>query len=248
MIDIHAHIMPGIDDGAATMEEAIQMLKIAAENGVYAIVATPHCNMEGLYENYFDDDYYALYKRLEAEAAKENIPVQIIPGMEVYASENVLELLQQGKIITIGGSRYLLIEFGMQKDLALINFLIDELLAMGYIPVIAHPERYPYVQKTPQLAANWLKQGCLLQLDAGSVLGSFGRQAKNTAIYMLERNMVSFVASDAHGERHRTADLSTVFDFLCSNFSLDLAIMLLEDNPAKVIYNHDFSEMKLMLG
>ena len=248
MIDIHAHIMPGIDDGAASMAETLVMLRTAAENGVHTIVATPHCNAENFYENYYDKYYMALFDKLVAEAEAENIPVKILPGMEVFADENILELVKQGRVITLGGSRYILIEFGMEKDLALINFITDELLAMGYVPIIAHPERYPYVQRAPHMAGKWLKSGCLLQANKGSILGAFGRHAQNAALYMLEHNMISFIASDAHGALHRTTVLSGVFDFICSNYSLEMAYMLLEDNPAKLIENRELSELKLMLG
>lgn len=246
MIDIHAHIMPGIDDGAESLTEALMMLRTAAENGVHTIVATPHCNMQDFCENYYDDYYMALFDRLVAEAAAENIPVKILQGMEVYASENIPKLLKQGSIIPLGDSRYILIEFGMEKDLALIDFISDELPAMGYVPIIAHPERYPYLQRAPHMAAKWLKAGCLLQVNKGSILGTFGRHTQKTALYLLEHNMISFIASDAHGALRRTTDLSGVFDFLCSNFSLEIAYMLLEDNPARLIDDRDFSKLKLM--
>jgi len=248
MIDIHAHIMPGIDDGAANLTESLMMLRAAAEHGVHTIVATPHCNTEDFYENYYDEYYMALFDKLVAEAKAENIPVKILPGMEVYASENILELVKQGRIITLGGSRYILIEFGMEKDLALIDFITDELLALGFVPVIAHPERYPYVQRAPQMAGKWLKAGCLIQANKGSILGAFGRYVQNTALYLLKHNMISFIASDAHGVLQRTTDLSGVFDFLCSNFSLEMAYMLLKDNPARLIENRELSELKLKLG
>jgi len=244
MIDIHAHILPGIDDGASNFAEAMRMLQTAAESGVHTIVATPHCNIHGMYENYYGKEYINLFKELSVEAARENIEIKIVPGMEVYASENILELIQDGRIITINGSRYILIEFGFKKDLALSNFVISELLALGYIPIVAHPERYPYVQKAPHLAWHWQNQGCLLQLDKGSLMGEYGKQAKNTAIYLLNHNMVSLIASDAHGANQRSADMSAVYDFLCSNFSLELAYRLMEQNPRKVIYDHEFAELK----
>jgi protein-tyrosine phosphatase len=248
MIDIHAHIMPGIDDGAETMREAIHMLRTASEKGVHTIAVTPHCNIEGLYENYYDECFFDRFHKLEAEIVKEKIAVKIVPGMEVYASEEVPELLQKGRIITLNGSRYLLIEFGNQKDLPLINFVINELVALGYIPIIAHPERYPYVHKIPVMASQWLEKGCLLQVNKGSILGSFGRHARNTAIYMLKHNMVSFIASDAHSSLMRNTDMSAVYDFIRNNYSEETAHMLLEVNPGKVIYNHDFAEQRLMLN
>jgi len=248
MIDIHSHIMPGIDDGASNMAEAIGMLRIASESGVHTIVATPHCNVEGLYENYYNDDYFILFQKLKLEAAKEKIPIEILPGMEVYASEEVPALLKEGKIMTINGSRYILIEFGNQKDLALINFVIDELTNLGCVPIIAHPERYSYVQKSPLIAASWIKRGCLIQVNKGSILGSFGNHAKNTAIYMLRQGMVSIIASDAHGSLIRTTDMSAVYDYIWNNFSEEMAYTLMEQNPYKVIHNLDIIEQKLILN
>jgi protein-tyrosine phosphatase len=247
MIDIHAHIMPGIDDGASSMREAIHMLRIAADNGVHTIAATPHCNVEELYENYYDEKYFTLLNRLKAEAANEKIPINIVSGMETYATEELPMLLKKGKVITINHSRYLLLEFGYRKDLGLIEFIINELTELGYIPIIAHPERYPYIQKAPNMAEQWIKKGCLLQLNKGSLLGSFGRHVKKTAMYMLKHNMIYLIASDAHSSLMRNTDLSAVYKLLSDSFSEDMAHKLMEENPYKIIYNHDITEHKLML-
>lgn len=248
MIDIHAHILPGIDDGPKTIREAIHMLRIASEKGVHTIAATAHCNIDDLYGNFYHEKYYSIFKELEAEIASEKIPVKIVAGTEVYASEELPALLKMGKIISLNKSRYILLEFGNHKDLALISFVISELISLGYIPIIAHPERYPYVQKEPHLAGLWLKQGCLLQLNRESILGTFGKLAKNTAIYLLKRNMASFIASDAHDPFMRTTDLSAAYNFISDYFSENMAYLLMEENPGKVMCNHDFYGSKAYAG
>lgn len=239
MIDIHAHIMPGIDDGARTMREAIHMLKTAADKGVHTIAATAHCNLIELYENYYDENYVTLLNELKAEAAYEKIPINIVSGMEVYATEELPLLIKQGRVIGLNGTRYLLLEFGPARDPALMYFVIDELKSLGYVPIIAHPERYPYIHRALHMAKEWIKMGCLLQLNKGSLLGSFGREVKKTAMYMLKQNMVSVIASDAHSPIIRNTDMTAVYQLLSENFSEDLAHQLTEDNPYRIIQNLD---------
>lgn len=236
MIDIHTHILPGVDDGATTMEEALDMAKHAVESGIHTLVVTPHCNRQGI-ENFNDSVLEDKFHYFQYRIQKENIPLKILYGMEVYGTEEVPTLLKRGKLASINNSRYLLIEFDFLKDLSLVDYVLNEVLDQGYVPIIAHPERYPFVQKHPDIVYEWMVQGCTLQINKGSILGSFGNRARDTSFFLLERGLASFVASDAHNCLHRNVDMRKVRNMVASHFSSEYADCLLEANPMRVIQN-----------
>lgn len=235
MIDIHTHILPGIDDGSESMEDSILMAKMAAKSGVHTLIVTPHCNMEDTFDNYYGDVLEARFQAFVEAVKQEELPLQVFLGMEVFGTEEVPELLRKGKLITLNHSRYLLMEFAFHEDLTLAEFLITEIADQGYHPIIAHPERYPYVQKHPDIVNDWLERGCSIQVNKGSILGSFGRMARDTALALLEHNLVSLVASDAHSPLRRTTDLSEVYHFIRNYYSEDYADLLLEENPKRIV-------------
>lgn len=235
MIDIHTHILPSMDDGSKSIEESIQMAKIAAESGVHTLVATPHCNIEGRFDNYYNEVFEERFQAFAKAVQEEQIPLQVMPGMEVFATEEVPELLKEGKLITLNHSRYLLMEFSFREDLSLTQFLINEVTSQGCHPIIAHPERYPYVQRHPEMVYEWLERGCFLQVNKGSILGSFGSRPRITSLILLEHNLVSFIASDAHSSIHRTTSLSEVSHIISNYFSKEYADIIMEENPKRVV-------------
>jgi protein-tyrosine phosphatase len=244
MIDLHTHILPETDDGSESIEDSVRMAKLAVESGVHTLIVTPHCNVKDTFDNYYDEALEQRFQAFSKALRKEELPLTVVLGMEVFGTEEVPELLWKGKLITLNHSRYLLIEFGFREDLPLVDFLINEITDQGYCPIIAHPERYPFVQRNPYLVYDWLERGCSLQVNKGSILGSFGRSIKNTSMILLEHNLVSFVASDAHGPHRRTTDLSGVRIFLEDNFTKEYADLLLEDNPRCVIENRELADLQ----
>lgn len=243
MIDLHTHILPGIDDGSQTMEDSIKMARIAFESGVHTLVVTPHSNREGIFDNYYDDSFVDRFIDLEIAIAKEQIPIKLELGMEVYGSEEVPYLLQEGKLISLNYTRYLLMEFSFQEDVALMEYLIYEITHQGYTPIIAHPERYPFVQRNPRTINRWIAQGCIIQVNKGSILGSFGYRARDTALYLLDHNLVSLIASDAHSPIRRTTEMSQIYSFISSKYTACYAELLLEENPKCIIENKDLIEL-----
>lgn len=239
MIDIHAHILPGIDDGAPDMDTALAMAEMALESGVTAIVATPHCNMPGRFENYWDYSLHGKIKAFQQALHKAGIKLSIISGMEVFGTPDTPELLREGKLTTLGGSRYLLIEFPFDSYAQQATEILRAILAMGYRPVVAHPERYRYAQENPPLLNHWLNIGCLMQLNKGSLLGRFGRAAQTLALSMLNRGFAIAVASDAHSSSVRTTWMLDMWEFLCEEYSEYTARQLLEDNPRRILYNEE---------
>ena len=142
MIDIHAHILPGLDDGSDSPETSLMMAYAAVESGVTAIIATPHCNQRGLYENYASPELTGRLERLRGEIKAAGIPLEVYQGMEVFGTRDVPRLLREGKLLTLNGSRYLLIEFAFREDPLYMDRLVHAILEDGVIPIVAHPERY----------------------------------------------------------------------------------------------------------
>lgn len=244
MIDIHAHILPGIDDGAADMNHALEMTALAVESGVTILVATPHSSAYGHRKNHWDQELMQRVLAFRAALEKEKIPLKIAPGMEIFGTEEVPALLKQRKMIGLNGSNYPLIEFAFTNYAAKATEILEEVLALGMRPVIAHPERYDYVQRDPSLLNLWVEMGCLLQINKGSLQGSFGRNEKYLALELLKRNFVFAVASDAHSPSVRTTWMRDIETMLKEDFSEDIANKLLYSNPLKLLKNETIHEVK----
>ena len=213
MIDIHSHIISGIDDGSKNTEMTIKMLEMAEESGTTDIVATPHF-MRGRFEVTYKEviDEVENLKKL----AKENsININIYSGQEVYYSRNILEYYNQGMIGTINNTRYMLIEFPMLEfNIEEAINTLYELQIRGIVPIIAHPERYKQFIKNPSQINLLIKEGMLFQVNAGSINGDFGRDVKKTAIKYLNNNIYSFIGSDAHRDKGRNTDIKNVIEIL----------------------------------
>ncbi|MDR0889424.1 MAG: hypothetical protein LBM28_02110 [Oscillospiraceae bacterium] len=236
MVDLHCHIIPGIDDGAQSAGMACRMAEKALRSGVDTIVATPHCNLSATIGNYRGRRYTEAFEMFRALLRQRGIPIKILPGAEIYArSSNLKWLLQQDKLITLNRSRYLLTEFSFNSSGAHIQSLLRIIAKHGLTPVIAHPERYEAVQRSPQLVANWFSQGCIIQLNKGSLLGLLGNSPQLTALHLLEHGLAHVIASDAHDLERRTAGLSSLLPLLeryCAGEYVDL---LLRTNPTRII-------------
>lgn len=237
MYDIHCHILPGLDDGSDNIEESVIMAKLAAEHGTKAIIATPHSNIPNSFQNQFSKTYEEKIQELNARLQADNVPVRILPGHEIFAHGDFLQQIKNGQLITLNNSVYPLIEFDFYKHPRTVFPKLEQLLAEGYVPIVAHPERYEFIQYDDE-AAEYIKEiGCLIQLNKGSVTGNFGRSAQVAAHSILERQLADFVASDAHSPYMRTPRLEKAHEMIGEIYSYDYAQLLLCDNPLKVIQN-----------
>lgn len=235
MIDIHTHILPGMDDGARNLCETLEMIDLAAKSGVTAMVATPHCNIPGEYENYFGEQYIAVMEEVRDAVHKEGIPVNILPGAEVFGTADLPKLLKDGKIMTLNQSKYLLMEFKFDEDPEFVQRLLEEISELNAVPVIAHAERYKFVQRNPEIVAGWRKKGYPVQINKGSFLGKFGRKAKKAAYFLLNEHLVSVVASDAHGAGIRTPYMRDVYgELLMREYPEIYLNMLFKENPRRI--------------
>lgn len=237
MIDIHAHILPGLDDGAEDMYETLEMAKMAVDSGLTAVVATPHCNIPGMYDNYFGKEYVHTFRRTQQRLEEEGIPLTLCMGMEVFVTPDVNKLAAEKKIITLNGSRYMLVEFDFGEEAGYVQEMLEKIKACGIYPIIAHPERYGLVQKRPELVYQWCKQGYLVQVNKGSLLGRFGRRAQATARKLLSHNLVTTIASDAHGFFERTPWMLEVYDKLSGKYPEKYLKVLFEENPKRICQN-----------
>lgn len=234
MIDIHTHILPGVDDGSPRTAESLEMLRLAEASGVETVIATPHSNLPGVYANYNGEWLQASFDRLIRRAEEEEIPVRILRGMEVYATEDLPELLKAGRVLTLNDSRYVLMEFDFHEQANWCTRMLEGVLEAGYTPIVAHPERYYAVWQEPWCVYPWLEMGAHVQLTRGSILGKFGREAKRAADYLLQHNLVACIASDAHGSRNRIPEMDDILRYITAKYSPEYADMLLTENPAKI--------------
>ena len=235
MIDIHSHILPGVDDGSEDLSTSLEMLRMAAESGVEAIVATPHCNIPGEFDNYADEKLLRAFEVLREEAKSNGIPVKILSGMEVFTTEELPQLVLKKQVWTLNHTRYLLMEFGFDEDPDFCEEILEELKKLGIRPVIAHPERYYFLQYDPQIAYEWCTSGCALQLNKGSLLGSFGEEARHTSHALLRHNLAACVASDAHGTYQRNPDMQDARQYVDRMYSPEYGHLLFEVNPRRIL-------------
>lgn len=204
MFDIHCHMMPAVDDGADSLEAACAMARAAAEDGVRAVILTPHCSVPGARFHLLPEQILDRTAQFQAELIERNIPLDILPGAEVLATPDFPSLFARGEYLTLNRSRYFLVEFVFEEDPAFTLYIVETIANAGLIPVIAHPERYRFVHRAPDLVQDWRRLGALLQVNKGSLSGRFGEDARYTATRLLTGRRASLIASDAHGVSQRT--------------------------------------------
>lgn len=235
MIDIHAHILPTVDDGSYSVEESLRMIKMAEASGVSAIVATPHCNIPGSFKNYVSEELEERLRLLRQTVKDAGISVQVIRGMEVFATRQTPQLLEDGKVWTLNDTKYFLTEFAFHEDPEFCMMILEDCHDAGFIPVIAHPERYYFVQRNPQIVYEWFCQGYGIQINKGSLLGKFGRSAYEMAQLLLQHGVVSCVSSDAHSSSQRTPHMLEVKRFLDEYYGTDYRKLVTEINPRRIL-------------
>ena len=245
MIDIHAHILPGMDDGAEDTHESLEMARMAVDSGVTAIVATPHCNFPGVYDNYFDKNYEETFRWIKKSLKDAGIPLKLYAGMEVFVTPDVPKLIADGKLLTINGGRYMLVEFAFDEEPDYVDKMLARIVECGVCPVIAHPERYEFIQDKPLIAQQWKDRGYLMQANKGSFIGRFGRRARHLAYRLLGGNLLSVIASDCHGPYRRTPFLLETYEELSESYSKKQLKILFEENPMRICLNQRPVEEKV---
>ena len=230
-IDIHSHILPGLDDGSKDMEQSLAMLQIAREQGIETIVATPH-HMPG--KGRPDRQrVQEVLMRLQDAAQERGIPVRLCRGCEYYFREEVLELLEAGEGITLGSSDCVLVEFNVLAETRYIQNAVRAIRGLGYYPVIAHVERYESLIGDMELLAGMRKMGAYLQVNASSVLGENGRKIREKVKKLLKYRLVDVIGTDAHSDRRRGPYLRECAEYLYKKYPSDYADSLLYGTAGK---------------
>lgn len=236
MIDIHSHILPFVDDGADSVSDAIEMLKMAHYASTSAIVLTPHSN---LYTNELNlkMEIEQIFNAFKAKLEYDNVDIDVYLGAEVFGNEKAVELAKTHELLTINNSRFMLVEFDFYATSNYISDILRQLSKLGYVPIVAHPERYECVKKRLNTALDFMNSGALLQANKGSFVGDFGVGARETAFELVNHRLVQFVASDAHNVSDRNTDMELSFDIVREEFDDKIARKLFEINPTAVIEN-----------
>jgi protein-tyrosine phosphatase len=234
LIDLHAHIVPGVDDGAKSDEESLKMLQIAGSDGIGTIVATPH--VLSIHNRVKDIEKIIAATREFLERVKRPpLDLQVLQGAEVFLTTDIMKHLKQyGQFLALNGGSYFLLEFPFEFIFPGTWDFIFNILTEGWIPIIVHPERNKVIQRNPGTLYDWVKTGALVQLNAGSLKGTFGEEARATALHLLHHNLVHVIASDAHSPGLRAPGLSFVRDVL-ANRGIEIAHLLLYSIPRSIL-------------
>lgn len=229
MIDLHCHILPGVDDGPADTDQALAMARIAAQDGISTIIATPHIS------DAFQDakEIYSRTKNLNQALKQQGIPITVYPGAELPSH---FDLAVWGDY-TINNSKYILIEFPHSHFPSAASRLLREGLNHSFCPIIAHPERNPDVMRNPNLLEPLITMGVKIQITAESIAGSFGPDIQQCALYLLRRSMVHFIATDGHPMPNRHPRLSAGLKTAEKILGAGKGDPLVRSNPAAVLAN-----------
>lgn len=242
MIDLHCHILPGVDDGARGFAEAAAMCRLAAEDGCEAMIATPH-QRRGEWWNADRGQLAALADQLQREVGP---GFRVHLGGEIHVDSGLLEEIEKlpagGGVLPLAGSRYLLIEFDSAGTEAEAADLIHELVVAGWRPVIAHPEFIPWLAPDLQRVARLVALGAVTQVTAMSVTGAFGRRPQSDTWALLDAGLVHFLASDSHDTRRRPPGLRRAYDIIADRWGERTARRLAADNPRAVVENRPLPE------
>lgn len=234
MIDIHCHILPGIDDGPSELSDSLKMASIAVDDGITHIVATPHVKGDIHSPDFLDKQVREFNQTLQGK----NSSLQVLRGADVSS-------ILPPKVLayyTINNGPYFLLEFPHSHLPRNANEIVFKILLAGLRPIITHPERNPSIVRDPELLFRLVDAGCLVQVTAGSLTGNFGADSRDCAAYLLKKNRVHFLATDAHSPTHRRPVLSPAVKEAAAIIGTSAALDLVTTNPSAVIAGRPIDE------
>lgn len=235
MIDIHTHILPNIDDGSKSIEETFNLIKEAKSVGFDSIVLTSHY-MEGYYETNSPEREVWLNAIKENVEAK-NIDVKLYLGNEIYMSENIIKLLEEGKATTMNNTSYVLFEMPLNAEPLNLYDVIYEMQQYKIVPILAHPERYSFVQQEPELIYDLIEKGVLMQANYGSIIGQYGSKAQMIVKKFFENNMIHMLGSDVHRQKTIYPKIPEILEEISSIIGEEKLRELTTTNPSLVLQN-----------
>ena len=229
LIDIHNHILNGIDDGASNLEESIAMANIASMDGIDVIVTTPHDR--DVLDRHSIDKLVTIKETLELSLKQHNVPLKLIIGMENHMELNLIERVKHGRSLPIEGTNYILVELPFDFYPYYTNEVLNSIQNMGLLPIIVHPERNVAIQTDISLVHSLIRAGFFIQVDSGSIEGSFGNLSAITSKNLLKHRLVDFIATDAHSSQGTRIPIISR--------SVDIAATLIGDNEAQNLVNRN---------
>ncbi len=241
MIDIHSHILPGIDDGAKDLEGSIEMARKAVQEGIHTIIATPHHKNEK-FENP-KQDILPLVEQLNRRLQEENINLNILPGQEVRIFGELLEDYEKGTILPLASSSYLFIEFPSDSVPRYTEKLIYDIQLTGFQPIIVHPERNAELMERPEKLYRLVKNGAATQLTAASIAGYFGKNIQKFTGQIIEANLAHFIASDAHNITTRAFKMKEAYDFIEKKYGSQMVYYFMENAELLIDQKAIFKEI-----
>lgn len=233
MIDIHCHILPGIDDGAKDIEESLEMARLAVNEGITKIINTSHYHPDFDYEK--GEILIERAKDFNNILKENNIDLEILIGNELYYSSDLLEYIDSKEFYTLNNSRYLLIEFSQSNFPKNIVDIVYELKIRGYIPILAHVERYIQVKENPNIIYECINEGALIQINSNTVVSKNSKEASKVCKILLDNNMVHFIATDAHNTNRRKPAIKDSYNYIINNYGKYKADKLFKLNQELVI-------------
>jgi protein-tyrosine phosphatase len=235
VIDLHNHLLPGIDDGAKAVEETLEFLRMARRDGVRTVVATPHMK-PGVYDNRREGILEQVALVRAAQKGDEADGVELLPGAEVFFTADVVDRARRGELMTVADrGRYVLLELPYQQVPMRVDETIFQLRLVGLTPIMAHPERVAYYLEDIERVAASVRLGALTQVTGSSITGLFGSKARDFAFRMLDRNLVHVVSSDSHDVRYRPPLLSPAAEVLRRRMGDEAAHRMLEGIPRDIL-------------
>ncbi|MFB5193657.1 tyrosine-protein phosphatase [Neobacillus sp. KR4-4] len=241
MVDLHSHILPGIDDGARDLSESVNMAKKAVEQGIHTIVATPH-HLNNRYENP-KQTIIDRVRELNKALLEEKIDLNVLPGQETRIYGEMVEGYEIGEILPIDNTQYVLVEFSSGHVPRYTEKLFYDLQTKGLIPVIVHPERNQEIIERPEVLYQLVKKGALSQVTASSICGDFGKKIKNFSMQLIDANLTHFIASDAHNTSNRTFKMREAFEMIQTKYGTDLVYLFQENAELVIEGSHVYKEV-----
>ncbi|MBI5586564.1 MAG: capsular biosynthesis protein [Deltaproteobacteria bacterium] len=233
MIDLHCHLLPGVDDGAKDLEESLAMARLAVNDGIRAIVATPHVR-NGLY-HHTREELEERFIRLKEYLQVQGLPLTLYLGADIHLSPGLIQHLERQELPSINNRRYLLLELPSFALPSALQEILFKLRAKGFIPVVTHPERNGAIQKNPEQAVELSRFGALFQVTAMSLTGEFGGKVRDCAAALLEKGLVQVLATDAHSPRNRPPFLAAGVRAAEKLIGKEAALRLVTDHPERIL-------------
>ncbi len=239
MIDIHSHIINEIDDGSKNIEESISIIEKLSSIGFKIVIATPHyiTGSKFIYDNASKMDKLEKIKKCLEE---KNIDMELYLGNEVFIDHNILSLIDEQQIASLNNSKYILIELPVSRAMNDLFDILFKIRDKGYVPIIAHPERYAFLQEDHTMIEKFIEMGCLFQGNFENIVGKYGKHAKELFLYMLKNNQYHFLATDIHTkDSHLFENMEKMKKKLTKLTSKEKFVELTVNNPLKIIKNEN---------